>query len=83
MNRITAFNPARIIIMALYVVGAWISLAALMFTATWDPNETWGQSARVLILIVAALALVMCVIAATARLLKSAAAAVPDVEPKP
>jgi hypothetical protein len=83
MDRITALNPGRIAIMALYVVGAWASLAGLMFALTWAPQETWGESARVIAIIAAAVALVMCVIGATARLLASAAASVPDPGPRP
>lgn len=83
MDRITAFNPGRIAIMALYVAGAWLSLAALMFATTWEPQETWGESARVIALIAASVALLICVIGATARLMSSAAARVPDVGPKP
>ena len=83
MNRITAFDPRRIAIMALYVLGAWLSLAALMFAVMWAPEETWGESARVVAILAAAVALLMCVIGATARLLSSAASAVPDPEPKP
>lgn len=83
MVRTGAFNLNRLAIMALYVAGAWLSLAALVYAAMWDPQETLGQSGRVIVLIMAGVSLLMCVIGATARLLSSAAAAVPDPEPKP
>jgi len=83
MNKPAPINLNRIAVMALYTLGAWASLATLMFTATWEPQETLLQSARVVVLISAGMALVICVVAATARLVASASASLPDPGPKP
>jgi hypothetical protein len=83
MPKSSAINFQRLAIMALYTAGAWASLTVLMVAATWEPQETAMQSGRVILLIMAGVALLMCVVAATARLLSSAAASVPDVDPKP
>jgi len=83
MNKPGPINLNRIAVMALYTLGAWASLAALMFAATWETQETLLQSARVILLISAGMALVICVVAATARLLASASASLPDPDPKP
>lgn len=83
MNKPAPINLNRIAAMALYTLGAWASLGALMFAATWEAQETLLQSARVIVLITAGMTLVMCVIAATARLVASASASLPDPDPKP
>jgi hypothetical protein len=83
MTRTNPFGINRIVMMALYVAGAWLSLAALLYASAWTPEDTLAQSGRVIVLIMGGVALLMCVIAATAQLLSSTAAAVPDVDPKP
>ncbi len=83
MSKPAPVNLKRVAMMALYTLGAWVSLAMLLFAATWEPQETVLQSGRVILLIMAGVSLLMCVIAATARLLSSAAAAVPEIDPKP
>jgi hypothetical protein len=83
MTRTGPFNLGRIAVMALLVAGAWLSLATLLHAGAWDPADTLMQSARVILLIMAGVSLMMCVVAATARLLSSAAASVPDADPKP
>lgn len=77
------FNPGRIAKMAAYVLGAWASLAALMLAGPWEPQDAIGQSGRIVLLLVAGVALLICVIAATAHLLSSSAASVPDPDPRP
>jgi NhaP-type Na+/H+ or K+/H+ antiporter len=83
MDKTGSFNLRRLAVMALYVAGAWASLAILLFAGAWQPQEPFEQSSRVIVLVGAGVALMMCVIGATARLVSSAAAAVPDPDPKP
>ena len=68
--------------MVLYAFGAWASLAALLYIAAWAPADPLMESSRAILIIGASVALAMCVIGATSKLLAAAGANVRDVNPK-
>lgn len=59
----------RIVRAVVFLAGAWAALTALLVGLPWTPSETALQSAKVVLLPVAALVLAMCAFGAGAALL--------------
>jgi hypothetical protein len=60
---------ARVMSAALYLIGAWVALSVLMVQAPWAPADALMQSAKLVLMVVAGLALAVCAFGAGTALL--------------
>lgn len=68
----------------LYVFGAWIALTVLILAMPWAPEESFMQSARLVLLFASVIALLISVVGAGTGLLGLfGGMAVKDADPKP
>jgi hypothetical protein len=67
----------------LYLFGFWIALTVLVLALPWTPADAFMQSAKIVLLLAALVALVSSVIGATTGLLSVVGMSAKDPEPRP
>ena len=68
----------------LYVFGAWVTLTVFVLALPWDPQEAFMQAARMVLLLVSAIALLVAIVGAASGLLGVfGGMSVKDPAPKP
>lgn len=84
MNKPSTTALGRLGETLLYVFGAWVTLTVFILALPWDPQESFMQAARMVLLFVSAIALLIAVVGAASGLLGVfGGMSVKDPAPKP